>query len=157
MVQPNPDLTFTNVADFRPINLGNCASGFISNGVCPLSCSPLVVAVPPEPAVHIPYPNKAVWQTNPPSSGQHWGDPMYAPAGWGRHMVPVAREAWVHNLEHGGIVMVYNCPPPNSGPYVDGGALDDCASDIAGFVALTTTTPSSRGTTCSRASTSGAS
>ena len=43
----------------------------------------------------------------PPSSGPH--NPCWA--SWGIHeeaMVPAER--WVHNLEHGGIVYLYNCP-----------------------------------------------
>lgn len=42
----------------------------------------------------------------PPSSGPHnpcWGR-------WGVHDEPLAAERWVHNLEHGGVVFLYNCP-----------------------------------------------
>lgn len=42
----------------------------------------------------------------PPSSGPHnpcWGS-------WGVHDQPLAAERWVHNLEHGGLVYLYNCP-----------------------------------------------
>ncbi len=41
----------------------------------------------------------------PPASGDHnvcW-------AKWGVHEQPVADENWVHNLEHGGVVYLYNC------------------------------------------------
>lgn len=42
----------------------------------------------------------------PPTSGPHnpcWGR-------WGVHDEPLAAERWVHNLEHGGVVFLYNCP-----------------------------------------------
>jgi hypothetical protein len=49
----------------------------------------------------------------PPTNGPHnacW-------ATWGVHETPVADERWVHNLEHGGVVFLYNCP-------------DGCAADV---------------------------
>lgn len=47
------------------------------------------------------------WPTNPPSSGDHYGQ-WYK---WSRvYTDPVPRENYVHNLEHGGIVLAYNCP-----------------------------------------------
>ncbi len=42
----------------------------------------------------------------PPTSGDHnacW-------AAWGAHTEQVAAENWVHNLEHGGVVFLYDCP-----------------------------------------------
>ena len=42
----------------------------------------------------------------PPTGGEHnqcWTD-------WGVHDREVAAENWVHNLEHGGIAFLYNCP-----------------------------------------------
>jgi len=42
----------------------------------------------------------------PPVGGPHnpsWG-------AWGVHADPLADECWVHNLEHGGVVLLYNCP-----------------------------------------------
>jgi hypothetical protein len=50
----------------------------------------------------------------PPTSGPH--NPCWAT--WGVHDMPVLDERWVHNLEHGGIVFLYNCP-------------DGCAADVA--------------------------
>lgn len=41
----------------------------------------------------------------PPTSGAHW--PHWA--NWGVHPVPVPEEAFVHNLEHGGVVLLYRC------------------------------------------------
>jgi hypothetical protein len=50
----------------------------------------------------------------PPVGGPHnpnWG-------AWGVHAEPLADECWVHNLEHGGVVVLYNCP-------------EGCADDVA--------------------------
>ena len=65
---------------------------------------------------------------NPPASGDHW--PW--PATWGVHNEVLAREWWVHNLEHQGIVLLYNCPAPDAGAYTDGGqAPNDCPAPTA--------------------------
>jgi hypothetical protein len=42
----------------------------------------------------------------PPAGGPH--NPCWAP--WGVHEDPVRPENWVHNLEHGGVVFLYDCP-----------------------------------------------
>ena len=42
----------------------------------------------------------------PPTGGPH--NPCWAR--WGVHDAPVGAERWVHNLEHGGVVLLYNCP-----------------------------------------------
>ncbi len=60
----------------------------------------------------------------PPTSGPHnecW-------ATWGVHDMPVPDERWVHNLEHGGVVFLYNCP-------------DGCAADVATLSQLVMTHP----------------
>ena len=50
---------------------------------------------------HPPYSSK------PPTSGWHYGD---AVAPWGVSSSPIPDEVQVHNLEHGGIVIQYDCP-----------------------------------------------
>jgi len=42
----------------------------------------------------------------PPAGGDH--NPCWW--SWGPHTKPVPDERWVHNLEHGGVVYLYNCP-----------------------------------------------
>ncbi|MDA1257216.1 MAG: DUF3105 domain-containing protein [Chloroflexi bacterium] len=55
------------------------------------------------------------YQTQPAASGSHWiGDaieipPTGSPARWGRYDVPLGDEVQIHNLEHGGIILNYNC------------------------------------------------
>ncbi len=47
-----------------------------------------------------------VYSDDPPTSGNH--NPCWAE--WGVHTEQVAAESWVHNLEHGGVVFLYDCP-----------------------------------------------
>lgn len=46
------------------------------------------------------------YNSNPPTSGPR----LYDLADWGAHSIPVPLELQVHNLEHGGVVLQYNCP-----------------------------------------------
>jgi hypothetical protein len=55
----------------------------------------------------------------PPAGGDH--DPCWAK--WGVHTDTVPARNWVHNLEHGGVVFLYDCP-------------DGCDTDLATFTAL---------------------
>ena len=47
-----------------------------------------------------------LYNSAPPTSGPH--DP--APTSWGVHDTPVPKEKLVHNMEHGGVLILYNCP-----------------------------------------------
>lgn len=42
----------------------------------------------------------------PPASGTHY----FQTTGWQFYDDPVAPGLWIHNLEHGGIVLLYKCP-----------------------------------------------
>ena len=68
--------------------------------------------MPVQPGVHIPPPQQAQYSTNPPTSGQHYSLPGQAPTAWGFYDHAVQPEYWVHNLEHGGVVILYTCPTP---------------------------------------------
>jgi hypothetical protein len=57
---------------------------------------------------HVPQGTKIPYQEYPPSSGKHW--PVWAQ--WGIYKDAVPEEVFVHNLEHGGIVILYNCATP---------------------------------------------
>jgi hypothetical protein len=46
----------------------------------------------------------------PPTSGPHYSVPGSAPAAWQTVDQPLVEGQFVHNLEHGGIVILYNCP-----------------------------------------------
>ncbi len=57
---------------------------------------------------HVAEGTRVTYTEYPPTSGPHW--PRWA--AWGVHPEPVPEEAFVHNLEHGGVVLLYRCPPP---------------------------------------------
>ena len=99
-----------------------CGGGYLNSTLpeaCPLSCSPAVESVPDEGAFHVADDMSVMYHHNPPASGNHWP----VPAPWGVHSDVVPREWWVHNLEHQGIVLLYNCPT-------------DCSADVAKLIAL---------------------
>jgi hypothetical protein len=60
--------------------------------------------------------NPVKYTDPPPMSGPH--NPCWAR--WGIYDEPAQAERWVHNLEHGAVVFLYNCP-------------DGCAAEVATF------------------------
>jgi Protein of unknown function (DUF3105) len=78
-------------------------------------CGAVTQQHPIEGATHVDVCSYVDYHTNPPSSGNHY---MY----WAQYMTydqPVPEGYWVHNLEHGSIVLTYNCGEAG------------CAGDIA--------------------------
>ncbi len=61
--------------------------------------------LPLEGATHQEVCTDVDYDTNPPSSGDHWG----VWAEFRTYTAPVPREMLVHNLEHGAVVMAYKC------------------------------------------------
>jgi hypothetical protein len=57
---------------------------------------------------HVPQDTEIAWMSDPPHSGPHY--PTWEL--WGEHDTTVPRGNWVHNLEHGGIVLSYRCADP---------------------------------------------
>ncbi len=57
---------------------------------------------------HVAQGTPITYQEYPPTSGSHW--PVWAQ--WGIYREPVPEEVFVHNLEHGGVVLLYNCASP---------------------------------------------
>ena len=45
------------------------------------------------------------YNSDPPTTGPH----APSPAEWGVHDLPVAKEVLPHNMEHGGVVILYDC------------------------------------------------
>lgn len=80
-----------------------------------LACLPAVVSaqgrqMPDEGQVHIPGDRAGVYTSPyPPTSGQHRGSTW---ADWEIYDDPMPPEVFVHNLEHGGIVLLYRCDRP---------------------------------------------
>jgi hypothetical protein len=65
--------------------------------------------IPTQEAVHIE--NVADYEpynTDPPTSGAHYGDPMQ-PADPGLYQEPIPDENLVHSLEHGYVIIWYDC------------------------------------------------
>jgi hypothetical protein len=86
----------------------------------PVDCHPLVEAHPIEGFNHVPTCDPVSYLTNPPSSGNHY--PYWA--AYGTYTKTFRPGFWVHNLEHGAVVIGYNCPA-------------GCAEDVAaaqGFI-----------------------
>jgi hypothetical protein len=71
------------------------------------ACGPGVDSPAYEGNMHVVEPTPVSYQANPPASGPHW--PQWQEP-WGPYPSELPRERWVHNLEHGGIVLLYNCP-----------------------------------------------
>ncbi|HBY95893.1 MAG: DUF3105 domain-containing protein [Ardenticatenaceae bacterium] len=65
--------------------------------------------LPDEGSAHVDPGTPIVYRNNPPASGTHY--PIVA--SWGVHEEQVPEGQWVHNLEHGGVVLLYKCPEGN--------------------------------------------
>jgi len=66
-------------------------------------------AVPDEGRTHVPTGTQVTYRHQPPTSGSHYSQAGVAPVAW-QTIDTLQPEVWVHNLEHGGIVILYNCP-----------------------------------------------
>ncbi|HEX5414056.1 MAG TPA: DUF3105 domain-containing protein [Chloroflexota bacterium] len=75
-------------------------------GSSPLVTPSLGYAVPDEGRTHVAEGSAITYQHNPPSSGSHYPSPKE----WGVYDQPVAPGFFVHNLEHGGVDVLYDCP-----------------------------------------------
>ncbi len=67
------------------------------------------IVIPNEGAAHVSVGQQVSYQTNPPASGPHWSQGGMAPAAAGFYETAVEEEQWVHNLEHGYVVLLYDC------------------------------------------------
>jgi hypothetical protein len=57
------------------------------------------------PAAHVPYCTEVAYATNPPSGGDHWQQW----AAFKEYSTAIPREIYVHDLEHGAVVLLYKC------------------------------------------------
>lgn len=65
------------------------------------------VSVPNMGGQHVqPGQPHATYNSTPPTSGPHYD----SPANWGNYPGGLPEETWIHNMEHGGVVFLYNCP-----------------------------------------------
>ncbi len=80
--------------------------GALAQPFHPDASCPVTIDTPPlQPAIHVPIGTAIEWDSNPPSSGEHY--PVWA--AFGEYTSPVPRGYYVHDLEHGAIVFLYNC------------------------------------------------
>lgn len=61
--------------------------------------------IPVASAMHVATCTPVTYATNPPSGGNHW--PVWA--AFKQYSLTVPREMYVHDLEHGAVVMSYRC------------------------------------------------
>jgi hypothetical protein len=72
----------------------------------PVQCNTTVTEYAVDPAIHIAVCTPIQYPTNPPTGGPHY--PYWA--AFKTYTTPVPRGFYVHDLEHGAIVITYNCP-----------------------------------------------
>jgi hypothetical protein len=72
----------------------------------PVVCNTTVTKYAVDPSPHIPVCFPVQYSTNPPTSGPHY--PIWA--AFKTYTTPVPRGFYVHDLEHGAVVITYNCP-----------------------------------------------
>lgn len=56
-------------------------------------------------ATHVPICTPVAYATNPPCGGPHW--PVWA--AFGEYATPVPRPMYVHDMEHGAVLLAYRC------------------------------------------------
>lgn len=105
---------------------GTITVGFVGNSSCPTdgnspyspsppntNSAPVGQPVDEMPHTHVAPPTQITYLHNPPTSGCHYSlGNGTAPISPGIHppTPAIPPEYWVHNLEHGYIVLSYNCP-----------------------------------------------
>lgn len=62
-----------------------------------------------EGSEHVPVGTPVPYSANPPASGAHYSGGGIAPTAKGFYEEVVPPEVWVHNLEHGDVVVLYDC------------------------------------------------
>jgi len=88
----------------------NFASGGpVSPG--PTYTDPDIETFPNEGQTHYPVGTPIAYQTDPPTSGDHWPDPQEG----GFYTQPIASEYLVHSLEHGAVEVYYYEPALTGG------------------------------------------
>lgn len=96
---------------------------FVGNDTCPTAGSspyspmppgtngpPLGQAIDEMPHLHVNPPTRIQYDHDPPTSGCHYNIANAAPVNPGVYGQEIPAEYWVHNLEHGYVVVLYNCP-----------------------------------------------
>lgn len=98
-------------------------AGSAAMGDAGSTCDVMVASHPSEGAQHVAVCSVVSYGTVPPSSGSHYG----VWAAFGIYEFALPQGFWVHDLEHGAVVITYNCPQ---------GCDDELAAATAWFNAL---------------------
>lgn len=90
-----------------------CGGASTSPGPLPSdpSCVMTEAAVPNEGWIHVAEGSGVAYRANPPASGPHY--PVWAR--YEAYATTLARPYWVHNLEHGAIVLLHRPDAPAAG------------------------------------------
>jgi len=64
--------------------------------------------IPDEGATHVPDGTPICYDSNPPASGPHNSSAL-GPVSPGFYDEALAAEQWLHNLEHGAVVLLFDC------------------------------------------------
>jgi hypothetical protein len=86
---------------------GGSSDAALDNAGCTLTEKPALRGVH---TVTTPTGTSPLWNTNPPTSGPHYE----IPAVWGEYTTPLNLAQVVHNLEHGGIYILYGPRVPQA-------------------------------------------
>lgn len=103
-----------DAADDAPTDAADADAPADASPIDGSACDAVVEQHAIEGATHVAECSPVTYGTNPPSSGDHYA---VWPA-FRTYASPVPRGYYVHALEHGAIVITYNCP-------------DGCASEVA--------------------------
>jgi hypothetical protein len=110
-----------------PFRAGNASASDVSDASFDAStpmgpCEAIVQQQAIEGFAHVALCSPVTYGTKPPSSGDHYPDW----AAYKTYTTPVPEGFYVHNLEHGSIVLTYNC----------GSDAGGCAADVAAAQAM---------------------
>ncbi len=89
------------------------------------SCLVTIESPPLLPGSHVDFDADIQWSSNPPSSGPHY--PIWA--AYQTYTTPVPRGFYVHDEEHGGVILLYNCADSGDAGCPDVAAALQKASD----------------------------
>jgi hypothetical protein len=127
---PSCDLLLSLCASMACLAAASCSprdGGAGDGGYAPSApagpCSAVVQQHPIEGATHVDVCSVVDYGTKPPSSGNHY--PVWA--AYKAYTAPVPEGFFVHDLEHGAVVLTYNCAARGAAQDAQGG----CDADIA--------------------------
>jgi hypothetical protein len=86
------------------VDSGKSAAAALEEAGCTLKSAPAL------PGEHIPSTAKPNWNTNPPTTGSQADSTVI----WGSYDDPVSLRSIVHNLEHGGVYILYGADVPEA-------------------------------------------